>query len=87
MFEGLEMDLNQYCSGIMEKLRNQVPRIKGDNLKVIALFFAGVPDAYIQAILNRMSTGSLRTLRSRLRSMIKDAHAPDEELFMSMLNH
>ena len=87
LFEGLEMDLNQYCSGIMEKLRNQVPRIKGDNLKVIALFFAGVPDAYIQAILNRMSTGSLRTLRSRLRSMIKDAHAPDEELFMSMLNH
>lgn len=84
-FKGLETELNQHCSGIMEKLREQVPDIKGENRKIIALFFTGIPDVYVQAITNRVSVESLKTLRSRFRATIKEAHATDEALFLTML--
>ncbi len=84
-FKGLETELNQHCACIMEKLREQVPDIKGGNRKIIALFFAGIPDIYIQAITNRVSVESLKTLRSRFRATIKEAHAADEALFLTML--
>lgn len=85
LFNEIEKNLDQYCSGIMSKLLDQVPEIKGTNRKIIALFFAGIPDSVIQIIMNRVSTGSLRTLRSRLRQTIIDANASDEELFLNML--
>ena len=69
----------------MSKLKDQVPGIKGNNRKIIALFFAGIPDSVVQILMQRMSIGSLRTLRSRFRNAIKDAHAPDETLFLGML--
>jgi hypothetical protein len=86
LLEVLEKDLNQYCSGIMDKLTEQVPGIIGENRSIAAMFFAGIPDALVQIIMNRVSTGSLKTLRSRLRQRIVDAHAPDEELFLKMLS-
>lgn len=85
LFEELENSLNLYCSGVMNKLQDQVPEIKGDNRKIIALFFAGIPDSVVQVIMNRVSIGSLRTLRSRLRQTIKEAQAPDENLFLDLL--
>lgn len=85
LFLELENHLNQYCSGIMDKLQMQVPRIKGTNRKIIALFFAGIPDTLVQSIMRRSSVGSLRTLRSRFRQTIKEAHAPEEALFLAML--
>ena len=84
-FTEIEKDLDQYCSGIMSKLSAQVPTIKGKNRQILALCFAGIPDPVIQVILNRVSTGSLRTLRSRLRQAILDADAPDKDLFLNML--
>lgn len=86
LFNELKEDLNRYCFGIMNKLVEQVPEIKGENLDIIALFFSGIPDAFIQTIMNRPSIGSLRTLRSRLRQMIKDASCPDEDFFLEMLS-
>lgn len=84
-FEDLENNLNQYCSGIMAKLQKQVPAIKGTNRKIIALFFAGIPDPVVQILMRRSSLGSLRTLRTRFRQTIKEANAPDESLFIDML--
>ena len=84
-FDELENNLDLYCSGIMSKLNNQVPGIKGNNRKIIALFFAGIPDDVVQMLMKRVSVGSLRTLRSRFRHTIKEAHAPDETLFLDML--
>ena len=86
LFHELEIKLNQYCSGIMDKLKAQVPSIKGENRRIIALFFAGIPDPVVQIIMQRVSIGSLRTLRSRFRQTIKEAHAPDENLFLDMLD-
>jgi hypothetical protein len=70
----------------MDKLKDQVPGIRGNNRRIIALFFAGIPDPVVQIIMQRVSIGSLRTLRSRFRQTIKEAHAPDENLFLDMLD-
>lgn len=86
LFRELENNLNIFCSGIMDKLKDQVPGIRGNNRRIIALFFAGIPDPVVQIIMQRVSIGSLRTLRSRFRQSIKDAHAPDEILFLDMLD-
>lgn len=86
LFLSLETDLDRYCDGVMTKLQNQVPSIKGENRKLIALFFAGLPYSTVQLIMNSVSVGSLKTARSRLRSEIRAANAPDETLFMRLLD-
>ena len=85
LFLSLEKDLDRYCNGIMSKIRLQVPRIKGENLRIIALFFAGFSYETVKFILNKYSIESLKTARSRYRKEIKDAHAPDADFFLKML--
>ena len=85
LFLSLEKDLDRYCDGVMAKLNNQVPTIKGDNLKLISLFFAGLPYSTVQLVMNRVSIESLKTARSRFRKEIKAANAPDEALFLRLL--
>ena len=86
LFLTLEKDLNRYCNGVMSKLREQVPRIKGENLRIISLFFAGFSYETIQIILRKNSTQSLRTARSRFRKEILEANAPDADYFIKMLD-
>ena len=85
LFISLEKDLDRYCDGIISKLRSQVPRIKGENLRMIMLFFAGFSYETVLIILNKNSIESLKTARSRFRKEIMDAHAPDSEFFLKML--
>lgn len=85
LFASLEKDLDRYCNGIMAKLRAQVPRIKGENLLIIMLFFAGFSYETVLIILNKNSIQSLKTARSRYRKEILDAQAPDSDFFLKML--
>ena len=85
LFLSLEKDLDRYCDGVMTKLREQVPSIKGENLKLIALFFAGLPYSTVQLVMNKVSVESLKTARSRFRKEIKAANVPDEVLFLRLL--
>lgn len=85
LFISLEKDLDRYCNEIVTKLREQVPRIKGENLRIISLFFAGFSYETIQFILRKNSPQSLRTARSRFRKEILEANAPDAEFFIKML--
>jgi tetratricopeptide (TPR) repeat protein len=85
LFTSLEKDLDRYCNGIMAKLRTQVPRIKGENLRIIMLFFAGFSYETVLFILKKNSIESLKTARSRFRKEIIDAQAPDSEFFLKML--
>ena len=85
MFLSLENDLDRYCNGIMSKLRDQVPRISGDNRRIIALFFAGYSYETVKLILNKVSVESLKTARSRFRKEIKESGAPDTDFFLKML--
>lgn len=86
LFHSLENDLNRYCNKIMSKLREQVPRINGENLKLITLFFAGYSYEIVQMILNKVSIPSLKTARSRFRKEIIEARAPDASFFLMMLD-
>lgn len=85
LFLSLEKDLDRYCNGIMSKLSSQVPRISGDNRRIIALFFAGYSYETVKLILNKVSVESLKTARSRFRKEIKESGAPDTDLFLKML--
>ena len=85
LFLSLEKDLDRFCNHIMAKLRGQVPEIKGENLKIITLFFAGFSYETTQFILSKNSVESLKTTRSRIRNMIKASSAPDKEVFLKML--
>ena len=85
VFVSLEEDLNRYCNGIMSKLHCQVPRIKGNNIKIIMLYFAGFPYEVVQLIMNSQSIESLKMARTRFRKEILAANAADESLFLDML--
>lgn len=86
LFPSLEKDLDCYCNGIMTKLREQVPSIKGEtNLRTIMLFFAGFSYPVVQFILNKVSIESLKTARYRFRKEILSADAADADLFLKML--
>ena len=85
VFVSLEEDLNRYCNRIMSKLHCQVPRIKGNNIKIIMLYFAGFPYEVVQLIMNSQSIESLKMARTRFRKEILAANAADESLFLDML--
>jgi hypothetical protein len=85
LFLSLEKDLDRFCNGIMTKLRHQVPRIKGENYRIIMLFFAGFSYETVLFIMNKNSIDSLKTARSRFRKEITDARAPDSEFILKML--
>ena len=85
LFSTLQRDLDRYCNLIMTRLQEQVPRINGENLQIITLFFAGFSYEVVQLIMGRSSSSSLKTTRSRLRKEILDANAPDAEFFLKML--
>ena len=84
-YESLENDLNKYCSGIMSRLRVQVPKIQGNNLKLIALFYAGLSYETVAIITKAQSINSLKTQRSRFRKIIEESSAKDKSFFLQML--
>ena len=85
LFLSMEKDLDRYCNGIVSKLRKQVPRISGENLRIIMLFFAGFPYETVKFILNKNSVESLKMARSRFRKEILAADAADADFFLKML--
>ena len=86
LFDMLERDLNRYCDNVMAKLRSQVPEIKGQNLRLISLFFSGMQYNSVRLILNAQSIDALKTAKSRFRKLIKDSNAPDSTLFLNLLD-
>lgn len=84
-FSDLYTMLDTYVDNIMQKFTRQIPSVSNDNVKTTALFFAGIPDELIQYIVKRQSVGSLKTYRSRLRTIIKRTSCADEQLFLSHL--
>ena len=86
VFLSLEEDLDNYCNGIVSKLRKQVPRIKGNSIHIIILFFAGFSYDVVQLLTGSVSVESLKMARSRFRKEIIAANAPDKDFFLRMLD-
>ena len=84
-FTDLYKMLDSYADGVLQKFKKQLPALSKSNLKLISLFFAGIPDEITQYIMRRQSVGSLKTFRSRLRETIKQSDCPDKQLFLSYL--
>lgn len=85
LFRSLENDLNQYCSNIMMELRTQIPSMKEQHCRYASLFFAGVPNELIHLIMSSNSVASVRTMKSRIRTEIKNSEPKDESRFLEML--
>ena len=85
LFSDLENLLNINCDNVMAKLREQFPRIKERNLRIISLFFAGMPYELVHILVNGQSVSALKTTRSRFRKLIMDSQAKDKEQFLSLL--
>lgn len=84
-YSSLEDDLNLYCDSIMIKLKKEVPEIKGSNLRLIELFFAGFNYETIALITHAQSIGSLKTKKSRLRKYIEQSQSENIPFFLDML--
>ena len=84
-YSSLEDDLNLYCDSIMIKLKKEVPEIKGKNLRLIELFFAGFNYETIALITHAQSLGSLKTHKSRLRKYIEQSKSENNNFFLDML--
>lgn len=85
LYSSIEADLNRYCDGIMDKLGVEVPSIKGNNRKIISLFFAGLPNITVQLITGKISLSSIEMTRSRFRKMIKESDSTHKALFLDLL--
>lgn len=85
LYTSLSDDLDLYCDGIMSRLKKQVPGMNEKHLRFAAMSFAGIPDRFIQILTGNNSPQSVRTFRTRIRTEIKGASAPDEILFLEML--
>ena len=85
LFAALEDYLDSHCNLLMTKFREQVPKVKGENLKMVILYFAGFPYQTIQIILRKNSVASLRTAKSRIKTAILDAKASDAATFLKLL--
>lgn len=85
-FPDLEKLLNINCNNIMVKIREQIPQIKGTNIRILALLYAGMPYVFIQILIRSQSTNALKTAKNRLKKTILESDAKDKELFLSLLN-
>lgn len=52
---------------------------------IITLFFAGFSAAQVSVIMGRPSSGSVRTLKSRMRDVIRQSNATDKRLFLDLM--
>ena len=87
LIASLEKDLDRFCNGIMTKLQDQVPDIKGENRRIICLFFAGLSNIAVQLITGKVSLKSVEMTRSRCRNIIKSSGAKDTTTFLELLEN
>lgn len=87
LIDSLENDLNRFCNGLMTRLQEQVPEIRGDNRRLICLFFAGLSNLAVQIITGKVSLKSVEMSRSRCRKIIKASNAKDMEIFLDLLDN
>lgn len=87
LIDSVERDLNRFCNGLMTNLKEQVPDIKGDNRRVICLFFAGLSNLAVQIITGKVSLKAVEMARSRCRKIIKESGAKDAKMFLDLLDN
>lgn len=85
VFDELEVILNKYYDGIMNKFRTQFPQIQGEKLDMIIIFFTNLPYNTAQLFFRYQNADSLKQAKSRLRKIILESNVPDKDLFLEMM--
>ncbi len=76
--------LNKTHSGIMERLRSQLPNLQQSDFEFIILVYSGIRPKTACVLLN-ISASYFYTKRKRIIGRIAKSDAPDKELFIRML--
>ena len=83
MFSNIENIVNDCCDNAMAKLRNEMPKLREDEYKMLCYTFAGFSNQAMAVFFN-CESGTVATRKSRLKSQIAKSNAPNKELFASL---
>ncbi len=80
----IEKEVNRYMDGVVDKLREEFPSIKEQDVRFLTLIFAGFSAKAICFILG-LQTGNFYVKKSRLIKKIKESGAEHKEAFLKLL--
>ena len=78
----IEEILNITNNGIIEKLRNQLPKIKEDNMRLLIYLYAGFSNRAISTLM-KIDIDNVYRKKYKLKDYILKSDAPDKDLFLS----
>lgn len=81
-FVDLELYVNYTNFDLMSRFREQVPSLPDSHYRIAVLTFAGFSNSSI-AYITKLKDGSLRNIRTKIRSAINNSNADDREIFLS----
>ena len=82
--EEIEDDINRYSDGLVEKLREECPFLKNDDIIFIILLFAGF-SSHVVSIVTGINIRYFYVKRSRLEKRITEAAPPHASLFLKYM--
>ena len=85
MLKGLELMLDRNCNEIVRRLREQLPKLKDEDVKLFILAASGFSSTTISTILEK-DKGIVYNRVWRLKGKISGSDAPDKEDFIEILN-
>ena len=83
--KGLELMLDRNCNGIVSRLREQMPKLKADDVKLFIFAACGFSSTTISTILEK-DKGIIYNRIWRLKGKISASEAPDKEEFIESIN-
>ena len=83
--KGLEMMLDRNCNGLVTRLKEQMPRLKGEDVKLFIFAASGFSSTTISTILEK-DKGIIYNRIWRLKGKISASEAPDKEEFLESIN-
>lgn len=85
MLKGLELMLDRNCGEIVRRLREQMPKLKGDDVRLFIFAASGFSSTTISTILEK-DKGIVYNRIWRLKGKISSSDAPDKDDFLDILN-
>ncbi len=80
----IEEEVNRYMDGIVDRLQEEFPNFKEQDVRFLTLIFAGFSAKAICFILG-LQTGNFYVKKSRLIKKIKESEAEHKEAFLKLL--
>ncbi len=84
MLQELEQIVDMAHDNAMQKLRNNFPKMKQSDIRLLCYIFGGFSPQVISLFMDD-TVANIYARKSRLKSRIKASDAPDKELFITLL--